>query len=171
MCCTLMADRTGGMWYSRFWIACPIADIQKQTDQSNSLHSVMFWYSLHLIGQFRFSFFHDGKATWNRLYTQSHRCIVITSIRQNQSNNWLCTVDKGLCGRNLPSVIDWWLLCMYMLIKINSLGGMWFRRLCGEPAVRWGYAELAQDCVVLAYHPLAQACQLCKVSTHRCDMY
>ena len=33
-----------------------------QIDQSNSLYSLTFWYSLHLIGQFGFSFSVMGQA-------------------------------------------------------------------------------------------------------------
>ena len=47
---------------SRFHVGCPIADKQNQTDQSNSPYSVMFQYSLRLIGQFDFLFFRDGTS-------------------------------------------------------------------------------------------------------------
>ena len=41
-------------------VACPIAE--KQSDQSNLPYSVMFRYSLCLIGQFGFLLFHDGTS-------------------------------------------------------------------------------------------------------------
>ena len=42
--------------------------MKNQTDQSASLYSVMFWYSLHVIGQFGFLFFCNGTSNLNQLY-------------------------------------------------------------------------------------------------------
>ena len=59
---------------SRFQVACPIAEKGKhQTDQSNSPYSVMFRYSLHLIGPFGNSFFHDGTSIGYTMRMRGYR--------------------------------------------------------------------------------------------------
>ena len=96
--CKILPMLATQIYYSRFQVACLITEKGKhQTDQSNSPYSVMFRYSLHLIGPFGNSIFPWWDKKNSILQGWSHSLLKhLGETSPNRLGQWRCQ-EYRLC--------------------------------------------------------------------------
>ena len=110
---------------------------KKQTDQSSSLYMMTFQYSLHLIGQFGFSFFCNGKSSLKQTALLQARICANSIHRLLHQKNRLYLIAIIRCtqgGRGWSTQLDYvhiWQLFQNLACSCNVVGAYGWGRVCG----------------------------------------